>query len=132
MAEEAVVHEIVAFDARQAERRARIGKMFDHVLAWKQCQRASLPQRPGLGGCSSCGLIIAGQQPVVRPDHVLALIHGDETCELLPVLRQNPAGAVLIEPLDVPWPTQKDTAQDQARHTFRMGLCVHQAQRGTP
>src|SRR5690606_32218321 len=52
--------------------------------------------------------------------------------KLLPMIREYAAGALLIEPQQVLWPTQEDAPQNQPHHALRMGFRIDQAQRRTP
>jgi len=124
-----IVHEVMAFDARQAERRARCVEMLDDTVRWLQCRRAAFPQGPGFGGGHTRHFIVTGEALVIGCHHVATLRRRNGAQVIFPVVRKHVARTLLIKPVDVTRPAQKDAAQDQTEHALRMRLRINKCQR---
>src|SRR5256885_14346849 len=57
--EETIVHEVVAFDAREGERKLRVSKSLDRVVIKEQLGGAAFPDTPRAGGFDPHLLVIA-------------------------------------------------------------------------
>ncbi len=131
VAQEGVLHEIVALDARQAQGRGIFCKMLQHFGLRDQVGRAAFPGGPGACGLALHVRIIRCQAPVERCDQVVPLVRRDDPDVRLPQFRVDPTGTLLVKPLDVPPATQEDAAQDEPCNTLRMRLGVDQC-KGSP
>src|SRR5205814_9495033 len=87
---------------------------------------------PGARGLDANLLVIAGQAAIVSADHVAALALGDYFQKFFPDVRENPAGAFLIEPFDFLRPAEKDAAEHQLGHPIGVLLGVSERQRAAP
>jgi hypothetical protein len=132
--EEAVVHEVVAFDPR--ERRGEIGVLeLLHVRRVQvQVARRAFPHGPRARGGRALVGVAAGQAPVVRAHQVVAFLLRDRLDVLLPQVRVDRAGAlrVLVEPVELRLAQQEDPAQHQLGHARREHLRVRERERGAP
>ena len=77
-------------------------------------------------------LVVAGQALVEGLDQVAALFRRDRRDVVLPVVGEQAAGALLVEPADFLRAAQEDAAQDQAMHALGVGLGIGQGQGGAP
>src|SRR5712671_3238342 len=57
--EETIVHEVVAFNAREGERKLRVGKSLNRLVIEEQLGGAAFPNTPGAGGFDPHLLVIA-------------------------------------------------------------------------
>ena len=132
LAQEGVVHEVVAFDAGQAQGRGLVREMRDHRSPGFEVGSTALPQRPGPCGLTPHRRVIRGEPPVVRTDHVRAFVLRDQLDVRLPQFGLDAPGAILVEPPDVPSSAQEDAAQDESRDPLGMGLRICKRERRTP
>ena len=132
--EETVVHEVVTLDSRDCERFVGFGELIDETLVWKKFQRTGFPLRPRFRRFETHRLIVARQPSIIGADHVAAFSFRNQAQVRFPVVWEYRARAltVFIKPANLFWPAQKDSAQDQSAHSFRMRLRVSERQRATP
>jgi len=130
--EEAAVHEVVAFDAREGQREGVLAAAGDVVGILMQETGGALPDGPCTRGLEPDTRILAGQPTMVGADEVAAFHLGNRREVMLPRIRIERAAAVLIEPLQLPAPQHEDAAQHQLGHPLGMRLRIGQRQRGAP
>lgn len=130
--EEALVDEEVVLDARDRQRPARLGEAVHHHGVGAQRGGAALPGRPGLGGVHLGDLVATGQALVEGRQQVAALFRRDRRDIVFPIVREQAAGAFLVEPVDVLRTAEEDAAQDQRMDPLGMGLRVGQRQGRAP
>src|SRR5215472_1889964 len=114
-AKEPLMEEIVAFDARQGDRGTRLAPLRDFVTIDAQMTRRGLPNRPGSGSPNGSLVVRACESLVVRANHVAPLGHRDGSDERLPLVRVKCCRPVrvLVEPIDLRAPRQKDSPENQ-------------------
>ncbi len=71
-------------------------------------------------------LVAAGEPAVERLHQIVALLGRNRRDEVLPVIREQPAGPFLIEPGQVFRPAEEDATQDQRVHVLGKGLGIGQ------
>ena len=69
---------------------------------------------------------------MVSGNHIVALFHRDGCHIVLPVVREQAARALLVEPANILRAGEEDAAHDQAMHALGVGLRVGQGQGRTP
>src|SRR5258708_22339276 len=121
---ERIVHKIMAFDARKCRCKLGIAEFLDQVRILEEFRGASLPDAPGACSLQSDLRVFAGQSPVISSHHVTPFRPWNYIYKLLPDIREDPAGAILIEPLDLFWAAKKNAAQNQLSNTIGMSYCV--------
>ena len=130
--EKTTVDEVVAFDAREAQREMRVLVAVHEGLVGLQEARAGLPDRPAARRRQPRGFVVGGQPAVVGAHQVVALDHRDRLEVTLPGLRVQARRALLVEPLQLPAPQHEDAAQNQLADLARVGLGIGQRQGRTP
>src|ERR1041385_338320 len=122
--EETVVHKVMTFDPRKRLGKSRIGKSLDRFRIEKQLRGASFPDRPGARGFDANLVVLTREPAIISADHVVALILGNHLHVLFPNVREDPTAALLIKPLNLLRPAEKDAAQYQFGRAIRMRLGV--------
>jgi hypothetical protein len=78
----------MAFDASQAQRHVRVGKVLDDAAISMQGGSARLPDGPGLGRGHALYLVAPGQAAMIGPQQIRALGNRDWIEKVLPVIRK--------------------------------------------
>src|ERR1700730_5309663 len=130
--EETIVHEVVAFDARKGQRELRVGKFLDRFVIKEESRSTAFPNTPGAGGFNSHLLVIAGQTAIVSAHHIVPLAFGNDFQKFFPNIGKNPACALLIEPLDLFWTAEKDSAWHDFSGALGMLLGISERQGAAP
>src|SRR5205085_9432545 len=77
-------------------------------------------------------LIIARQTAIIRTDHVVTFIFGNDFQKFFPNIGEDPTTTFLVEPLDLFRPAKKDSAQHEFGRALRMLLGISERQRAAP
>ena len=131
-ANESVMDEVMGFDACHGQRHLGAAEAGHHLRAGIVGGATRLPQCPGLGGGHADDFVVAGEAAVIGAEQITALLGRDLAEEILPVVRENAARALAIEPVDIGLAAQEDAAQHQSEHPFGEGFGVQQGQGGAP
>ena len=130
--EEALIDEIVALDASEGideiilvEARRGGDRALDR-------QGLAFPAGPGTGGLYTGGFVRTRQTLVEGIDEITALGLRDRGDIAVESIREEAAGAFLVEPLDLGFRDEENAAQHEAEHTRRMGDGIGQRQRRAP
>ena len=130
--EKGVVDEVVALDTGDGQRSVRLAEALDHLGIRAQGGGAPFPGRPGLGRVHLGDLVGAGQALVESLHQIAAFVWRNRREVVLPVVGEQAAGALLVEPAEFLRPTQEDAAQNQPVHALRMRLRIGQRQGRAP
>ncbi|MNI53477.1 hypothetical protein D3C73_1083120 [compost metagenome] len=130
--EERVVDEVVAFDAGDRQCTLRLGESLDHHRVRTQRRNPPFPGGPRLGRVHLGDLVVTGQALVEGVEQITTFLWRDRSDVVLPVIREQAAGALLIHPVNVLRTGQENPTQDQAVDALGMGLRVSQRQGRTP
>src|SRR5262249_28493074 len=132
MAEERAVHEVVAFDSRE-----RLGERFarsacDQLRVRVELARRTLPDAPGPRRAGAHRRVGTREPSIVRGDQITPLVGRNGLEEGFPGVREDEAGALLVEPVDLLWPDEEDATKDQPSHPLGMRLRVGETERAAP
>src|SRR6202050_2345872 len=131
-AQKAAIHEVVAFYASHCERELILAPLLDVVGIAAQEAGGCLPYRPGARGRQRGALLVAGEALVIGTHEIVALVRRDRVAIGFPVIGEQIAGAMLIEPTNLGVAQQKDSAQHQLGHPIRVCFGVGQRERAAP
>src|SRR5690606_11798801 len=130
--EKAAVHEVVGLDARGRERELVLAELPRALLVGPERARRALPDRPGAGRGKPRRAVVREQAAVIGGEQIAALVFRDRRQIVLPALGEDHARAVLVEPLELLAPQQKNAAQHELADGLRMLLGVCERERAAP
>jgi hypothetical protein len=131
-AQEAAVHEVVAFDSRNRQREMVLAPFLDVVAVAVQETGGRLPNRPRARR-RQCGALIAADQAfMVGAQEIVAFIERNGVAVALPGVGKYLRGAVLIEPADLGIAQQENPAQHDFADALGIGLRIGQRQGAAP
>ena len=130
--QEGLVDEVMTLDARQGEGKVGAGELMLQVGVFQQGGGSAFPEGPGLGGGQAGDFVIPGEAPVIGLEEILVFLRGNGGQKILPPVREDPPGAILIEPGDLLRPAEKDAAYNQGGDPLGVGLGIGQGQGRAP
>ena len=122
----------MAFDSGQGNGHMGMPEVLNHTRIRVQGRTPPLPDGPRLGSLYLLQFVAARQATVIGRDEITTLTLRNGRQEIPPVIGKHAACALLVEPVDISGPTQKYSSQNQAKHSVRVRLGIHQAQRSPP
>ena len=95
------VYKVVGFNPRHGNGHMGVGKTLDYLIVTRESGAASLPDGPGFSRGHALKVIVSGEATIKGCDHIAALALWYHLAVLLPVLGEDTAGTVLIEPVNI-------------------------------
>src|SRR5690606_34785680 len=120
--EEPAIYEVMRFDPRERERKARVAELLGTRRIRQQRARCALPYRPRACRLEAHALVVAEQAAVISREQVVPLVRRNRREVLLPEVRKQQARAVLIEPAELESPQPEDAAQHELADGARVRL----------
>ncbi len=130
--EEALVDEVVRFDARERERVVVLVVLRDELVVLEEEARARFPHAPCLRGAHAFDRVLRRQTRVVCTQQIAALRFGDGRDVVLPRIGIERGRAALVEPVDLALAQEKNPAQHELGRDVRVLLRIRERERRAP
>src|SRR5271169_1870210 len=131
-AQETAIHEVMALDSRNRQRKLIFAPFPDVFDIAVQKTGRGLPRRPCPRCCQRRALIGTGETLVVSAQKIIALVVRNRVAIRFPIIRKYFRGTVLIKPAYFSIAQQENTAQHDFTHPLRVSLRIRQRQRAAP